>query len=331
VTVVNDSGVLDAGLSAVSYGLLSATNPSVPTTYAKSGANTDITSLASATTVTTQAAADASTKIASTAYVDRVSSKLPGITAAVAANALTITVNAQVLDFRSATLGSGTVNTRTIATPITVVISSGSTLGTTNAVASKLAVLAIDNAGTVEVAVVNSAGTYPLDESALITTTAEGGAGAADSISVPYSTTARASVPFRILGYVVSTQATAGTWATAPSTIQGKGGEVSQSFTAKAWAFFNGTTVGTNVPTAGYNVTNVTRNGAGDYTVNFTNPMTNASYAVVATGASNAGTRNLNDNDTTTARTVSAVRLISLNSGNAATDSDRVSVMVFGV
>lgn len=31
VTVVNDSGVLDSGLSAVSYGLLSATNPSVPT------------------------------------------------------------------------------------------------------------------------------------------------------------------------------------------------------------------------------------------------------------------------------------------------------------
>lgn len=32
VTVVNDSGTLDSGLSAVSYGLLSATNPSVPTT-----------------------------------------------------------------------------------------------------------------------------------------------------------------------------------------------------------------------------------------------------------------------------------------------------------
>lgn len=30
ITVVNDSGVLDSGLSAVSYGLLSATNPSIP-------------------------------------------------------------------------------------------------------------------------------------------------------------------------------------------------------------------------------------------------------------------------------------------------------------
>lgn len=35
VTLVNDSGVLDAGLSQVSYGLLSATTPAVPATYAK--------------------------------------------------------------------------------------------------------------------------------------------------------------------------------------------------------------------------------------------------------------------------------------------------------
>lgn len=40
VTVTNDSGTLDAGLSVVAYGLLSATNPSVPATYAKSGAVT---------------------------------------------------------------------------------------------------------------------------------------------------------------------------------------------------------------------------------------------------------------------------------------------------
>lgn len=49
VTVVNTSGVLDSGLSAVSYGLLTATNPSVPTIYAKSGANSDITSLTALT------------------------------------------------------------------------------------------------------------------------------------------------------------------------------------------------------------------------------------------------------------------------------------------
>jgi hypothetical protein len=147
------------------------------------------------------------------------------ITASVATNALTVTLNPTVLDFRSSTLSSGTVNTRTVSTAISVTVSSGSTLGTVSATQSRIAVIAIDNSGTVELAVVNIAGSVILDESTLISTTAEGGAGAADSASIAYSTTARTSVPFRVVGYVESTQATAGTWATAPSTIQGAGGE----------------------------------------------------------------------------------------------------------
>lgn len=51
VTVVNDSGALDSGLSAVNLGLLTANNPSVPTSYAKSGANSDITSLSAITSI----------------------------------------------------------------------------------------------------------------------------------------------------------------------------------------------------------------------------------------------------------------------------------------
>lgn len=51
VTVVNDSGALDSGLSAVNLGLLTANNPSVPTSYAKSGANSDITSLSALTSI----------------------------------------------------------------------------------------------------------------------------------------------------------------------------------------------------------------------------------------------------------------------------------------
>lgn len=147
------------------------------------------------------------------------------ITASVGSNALTITLNPTTLDFRSATLTSGTVNTRTVAAAISVVVSSGSTLGTVSAQAARLAVLAIDNAGTVELAVTNLAGGAALDESGVITTTAEGGAGAADSASVIYSTTARSNVPYRVVGFLDITEATAGTWATAPSTIQGIGGQ----------------------------------------------------------------------------------------------------------
>ena len=40
-----------------------------------------------------------------------------------------------------------------------------------------------------------------------------------------YTTNAVTASPFRVVGYIESTQATAGTWATAPSTIQGQGGQ----------------------------------------------------------------------------------------------------------
>lgn len=154
------------------------------------------------------------------------------ITASVASNALTLTLNPTVLDFRASALNSGVVNTRTVAAPISVVVSSGSTLGTAAATAARLAILAIDNAGTVEVAVVNLAGGNALDETTLISTTAEGGAGAADSASVIYSAVARASVPFRVVGFVDITEAAPGTWATAPSTIQGIGGQALAAFSS---------------------------------------------------------------------------------------------------
>jgi hypothetical protein len=92
-------------------------------------------------------------------------------------------------------------------------------------VQSRIVVLALDNAGTVELAVVNIAGGNDLTETGVISTTAEGGAGAADSATVIYSNVARTSVAYRVVGYIESTQATAGTWATAPSTIQGCGGQ----------------------------------------------------------------------------------------------------------
>ena len=147
------------------------------------------------------------------------------ITATAAANALTVTLNPTTLDFRSATLTSGTVVSRVISSAISVTVSSGSTLGTVSAVQSRIVVLALDNAGTVELAVVNIAGGNDLTETGVISTTAEGGSGAADSASTIYSTTARTSVAYRVVGYIESTQATAGTWATAPSTIQGCGGQ----------------------------------------------------------------------------------------------------------
>lgn len=177
-----------------------------------------------AATAPTRAQADNGTDVATTAFVQAARlSKILTIDGTVAANALTITLQPCVLDFRSATLGSGTVNTRTVPAAITLTVPSSATLGTINAQQSRLVVLAIDNAGTVELAVVNiSGGTALTETGTLNTTTISAGATSASTV---YSTTGRTGVAYRVVGYIESTQATAGTWATAPSTIQGVGGQ----------------------------------------------------------------------------------------------------------
>lgn len=170
-----------------------------------------------------------STGLYSSANTVYASSQIQAISASVSSNALTISAaGGLTLDFRSTTLGNGTVTT-VRGTPANLVISSGSTLGTVNAVQSDIVVIALNNAGTIELACVNLSGGNDLTETGLVSTTAEGGAGGADSANVIYSTTSRSNVAYRVLGIVRSTQATAGTWATAPSLIQGCGG---QAFTA---------------------------------------------------------------------------------------------------
>jgi len=149
------------------------------------------------------------------------------IAATVASNAMTIALkNAAGTDpavagpskfaFRNATLATGTPIVRIVSAALSTVISSGSTGGTKNAVAEYIHVYAIDNASAVELA---WSGSRIWDESQLHSTTSEGGAGAADSKTTLYSTTARTNVPVRYIGSIRSTQTTAGTWVTAPSEI----------------------------------------------------------------------------------------------------------------
>jgi hypothetical protein len=168
------------------------------------------------------------------------------VSGSVAANALTVTLHApEVLDFRSTVLSSGVVARRSITSDLTLVVPAGATLGTTSAVASKVVLLAIDNAGAVELAVVNFSGGLNLDETTLINTTAI--SAGASSASTVYSASARAGVPFRVVGFVDSTQATAGTWATTPSLVQGQGGQtliLSDPFTAQYQSAEQAITIG---------------------------------------------------------------------------------------
>lgn len=226
-------------------------------TVQSSGGNT-ITLVPAGSTVICTCILVTGTTAASWSFAFQGSSNIPykqvqSISASVAGNAMTISATALSLDFRSTTLGSGTVTTVS-GTPANLVISSGSTLGTINAVASRIVVIALNNAGTIELAAVNISGGNQLDETNLITTTAEGGAGAADSANVIYSTTARTSVAYRVIGFIDSTQTTAGTWATAPSTIQGVGGQALSAMSSlgygQTWQ-----TVTRNTATTYYNTT----------------------------------------------------------------------------
>lgn len=192
--------------------------------------------------------------------------------------AITATLNACVLSFRSSTLTTGVPNTRKVNSPISVVIPSGATLGTVTTVAARIVLLAIDNAGTVELAVVNLAGGNDLSETGLISTTAIDTA--SDSANVVYSTTARTNVPYRVVGYFDAVN-TAGAWGN-PTTVQGYGGQALAAMSSLGYgqAYSNpsrvfGTTyynttgksryinvVATNTVAGAYITITVTQNGA---------------------------------------------------------------------
>lgn len=118
--------------------------------------------------------------------------------------------------FRNGTAGTGNYVKRTITSALSITISSGSTLGHSSGLDCYGYGYFLDNSGTVELAV---AGSRVFDEASLQTTTAEGGAGAADSKTTLYSTTARTSKPILFAWRFKSNQATAGTWASAISEI----------------------------------------------------------------------------------------------------------------
>ena len=82
-----------------------------------------------------------------------------------------------------------------------------------------------------------------------------------------------------------------------PSTIRGSDNfDTAGGNAVKAWVNFNGT--GTVAIRAAFNVSSITDNGVGDYTVNFTTAMPDANYAAVAIGEINGGAMSIANNQT---------------------------------
>lgn len=98
-------------------------------------------------------------------------------------------------------------------------------------------------------------------------------------------------------------------------------------YTAKAWVNFNGT--GTVAIRAAGNVSSITDNGTGDYTVNFTTAMADANYSVVATSGRSSSFGSIFEiYGAVAAPTASAVRLLA-NTGAAALDNPYNCVAIF--
>jgi hypothetical protein len=122
--------------------------------------------------------------------------------------------------------------------------------------------------------------------------------------------------------------------ANTPPTVQDSGGTEIGTF-CRAWVNFNGT--GTVAIRASFNVSSITDNGTGDYTVNFTTAMPDVNYSTVCT-VTPSGTlsqsvgvaeeNSVNRSKTTTSVPVSA-QLVNASTTAQGFDSASFSVAIF--
>lgn len=91
-------------------------------------------------------------------------------------------------------------------------------------------------------------------------------------------------------------------------------------YPCRAWVNFNGQ--GTVAIRASGNVTSITDNGTGDYTINFTTAMPDANYSISATHSAGAGGTvgtniNINSSGGSIPPTTSAFRIVTVGGGTA--------------
>lgn len=137
--------------------------------------------------------------------------------------------------FRNVTVATGDFSVLNLTAAHSLVISSGSTMGAVSATPFRLWLVEFNDGGTLRLGAINCLSTaagagagrnvtaiHPLKDDVVGSSTAEGGAGAADSAQVVYTGTAVTSKARRVLGYLewASGLTTAGTWDAVPTKIQ---------------------------------------------------------------------------------------------------------------
>ena len=104
-------------------------------------------------------------------------------------------------------------------------------------------------------------------------------------------------------------------------------GSAAVAYGCRAWVNFNGT--GTVAIRASGNVTSITDNGTGDYTVNFTTALVDANYSLATNSPNNSGNNPLiTGKDNGTAFTTTACR-VGVNQQTTRADSADVTVAIF--
>jgi len=156
------------------------------------------------------------------------------LSCSVASNALTCnvldrngntpsTASPVLLAFRDPILANGDPIARAITGALSITIPTSATLATVNAQANRIWLAVFDNAGTPVLGVynsLNSTGPTILSWDETSTPSSTNLTSSSTSAQTWYTSGALTGKSFRILGYVESTQTTAGTWAASPSKIQ---------------------------------------------------------------------------------------------------------------
>lgn len=222
--------------------------------------------------------------------ISNIPSKIQSITATQSSGALTFGIASTSLDYRSTTLTTGATTTITNGT-LSLTLASGGTLGFVSAVQGRIAQVVINNAGTAELAIINLSGGNSLDETGLISTTAI--SATATGNNVFYSTTARTSVAYRVVGFLDAVN-TAGAWAT-PVLVQGTGGQALASLSSlgygQIYASASITSGTTNYNTSGKPIAfAITAINVSNTNANVTLSLNGgAVFGVVSTGGGSSG------------------------------------------
>jgi hypothetical protein len=112
-----------------------------------------------------------------------------------------------------------------------------------------------------------------------------------------------------------------------PPTIQNSSAVEIGTF-CRAWVNFNGT--GTVAIRASFNVSSITDNGTGSYTVNFTTAMSDANYSAIATCSTDATTIRTAQTWTAATMTTTACQIaVTTTNTTAASDAAVVTFAVF--